>query len=77
MFFFNNHKHCFQSIKVIETGLSDHHCLMISSLKARFQKLPPKKLVYRDKKNFNEKSYLNDLRVIDFNRIYSSDDSYL
>ena len=41
--FLTNHKHCFQGTKVIETGLSDHHCLIISSLKARFQKIPPKK----------------------------------
>ena len=40
--FLTNHKHCFQGTKVIETGLSDHHCLIISSLKARFQKIPPK-----------------------------------
>ena len=74
--FLTNHKHCFQGTKVIETGLSDHHCLIISSLKARFQKIPPKKLVYRDKKNFNEESYLNDLKQLDFDSICSSDNAY-
>ena len=32
--FLTNHKNCFQGTKVIETGLSDHHCLIISSLKS-------------------------------------------
>ena len=74
--FLTNHKHCFQGTRAIETGLSDHHCLIISSLKSRFQKLPPKKLVYRDKKNFDEKSYLNDLKMLDFNEICSKANAY-
>ena len=74
--FLTNHKHCFQGTQVIETGLSDHHCLIISSLKSRFQKIPPKKLVYRDKKNFIEESYLNDLKLLDFDEICSSENAY-
>ena len=50
--------------------------IIISSLKSRFQKIPPKKLVYRDKKNFKEESYLNDLKLLDFDEICSSDNAY-
>ena len=74
--FLTNQKNCFQGTRVIETGLSDHHCLIISSLKSRFQRLPPKKLVYRDKKKFNEELYLRDLKLLNFEEICSSENAY-
>ena len=38
-----NHPLCFQSTRVLETGFSDHHCMVFTFLKSSFQKLPPKK----------------------------------
>ena len=74
--FLTNHPKSFQSTCVIETGLSDHHGLVITSLKSTFHKLPPKKIQYRDTKNFNENDYLNDMQKIDFNEIVNCPDSY-
>ena len=76
--FLTNHPRCFQSTCVIETGLSDHHGLVPTRLKSTFHKLPPKKIKYRDTKNFNEIAYKNDILSIDFDKIKNSDveDSY-
>ena len=71
-----NRKRCFQGTSIIETGLIDHHCLIVSCLKSHFQKLPPKKLIYRDKKKFNEEAYLDDLRGIDFVDVCSGENAY-
>ena len=38
----SNCKHSFQHTGVAETGLSDHHGLMFTMLKIKFQKLAPK-----------------------------------
>ena len=43
------------------TGLSDCHKLIVSILRASFQKLSPKILIYRDQKNFHESNFLCDL----------------
>ena len=42
-----------------ETGLSDHHLLM---LKTPYDKLPPVKINYCKYKNFNRNSFFRDLR---------------
>ena len=72
-----NRKRCFQGTSIIETGLSDHHCLIVSCLKSHFKKLAPKKLIYRDKKKFNEEAYLDDLRGIDFVDVCSGENAYM
>ena len=43
------------------TGLSDCHKLIVSILRTSFQKLPPKFVIYRNKKNFHESNFLCDL----------------
>ena len=48
-----NRKSCFQFTNTFETGLSDCHTLIHTMFKSSFFKLPPKKIVYRDFKNFN------------------------
>ena len=45
-----------------ETGCSDHHLLIYTMLKAKFSRLPPKKIVYRDYTNFNQNNYLKHLK---------------
>ena len=35
--------------------------MIVACLKARFKKLPPRKIVYRDYKNFNKITFLYDL----------------
>ena len=63
-----NHPRCFQHTCVIETAISDHHKLIGSFLKSKFQRLPPKNILYRDYKNFDEKLFLNELSSINFAR---------
>ena len=45
----------------IETGLSDHHKMIISVLKVYFKKKEPVKINYRSYKNFDETNFRNDL----------------
>ena len=51
----------FQHTGVVETGLSDHHLLVYSMLKTKYEKLPPKTIRYRDYKNFNSDIFLYEL----------------
>ena len=43
-----NKSKCFQKTSTVTTGLSDCHKMIVTSLKAHFKTLPPKKIVYRD-----------------------------
>ena len=47
----------FQNSCAIETGLSDFHRLVVTVMKAYFQKQKPKVVTYRDYKNFSENDY--------------------
>ena len=50
-----NKMRSFQKTSTVTTGISD------CNLKAHFKKLSPKKIVYRDYKNFNKNTFLYDL----------------
>ena len=67
---------CFQHTSTIETGLSDHHKLVLTFLKSTFKRLPPKELSYRCYKNFNEENYLDDLKNLSVNTILNTEDPY-
>ena len=56
-----NQKFCFKISSKFESGLSNHHNLVYFMLKATFKKEDPKRLIYRDYKNFNNKYFQNDL----------------
>ena len=58
-----NQKFKCKNTGVYETGLSDHHCLIYSCLKLKFQKLPPVKFFYRDFKTFSIESFKNSLSL--------------
>ena len=51
----------FQKSQTFETGESDHHHMIYTMMKATFVKLPPKKLIYRCYKSFDEHKFLHDL----------------
>ena len=46
-------KYSFKNTRSFKTGLSDHHHLICSVMKAIFQSEEPKKLIYRDYSNFS------------------------
>ena len=47
-----NRKYSFKNTTSYETGLSDHHHMILTMLKTTFQQKEPKCLIYRDYKNF-------------------------
>ena len=51
----------FQNSGVKQTGVSDHHALILSFLKTTFTKMSPNKLQYRNYKKFKVHSFLQDV----------------
>ena len=66
-----NKESCFQKTKVTQTGLSGFHRLISTFLRSQFCRLKPKKIFYRNFKNFNEKHFLEEVKNTDF--IFNSD----
>ena len=56
-----NKPRSFQKTSIIETGLSDHHALIISLFRSHFQRLPSKHIQYRNYKSFNVDTFLHYL----------------
>ena len=56
-----NRKRSFQYSKTIETGLSDHHKMIITVLKTEFKKREPIQVNYRCYKHFDEILFRHDL----------------
>ena len=50
----SNKKYSLMNTGTLETGLSDHHLLIYSMLKTKYDKLPPKIIKYRQWKHFNQ-----------------------
>ena len=59
---FTNRKHSFMQSKSFETGFSDHHHMIYTILKTTFIKIPPKKVIYRDYKNWSQVHFEDELR---------------
>ena len=51
----------FKNSFTLETGLSDHHGMIITALKTDFNKIKPAKISYRNYKNFDIDSLRNEL----------------
>ena len=56
-----NRPNCFQKTSTVVTGLSDFHKMIISCLKTTFKKIPPKKIIFKNYKKFDEQNFLYDL----------------
>ena len=56
-----NKEHLFQLTKTTKRAVSDVHILASTFMKAQTTRLPPKKVMYRDFKNFNQKAFIEDL----------------
>ena len=52
----------FQHTNLFEAGISDHHKLATTVIKAKFAKALPKYAHYRNYKNFNEQGFKLELR---------------
>ena len=53
----------FQSTLIIETGLSDFHKLIVTVLKVKHEKIPPKVIHYRDYKTFYSSKFFEKLQL--------------
>ena len=56
----------FQTICVIETGLSDFHGLTVSVLKMHYRKLPPRIISYRGFSNYHNANLIDYLTEVLF-----------
>ena len=66
-----------QKTIVCETGLSDCHMLVATTLRSTFVKIPPKTIKYRSYKNFNEITFLHELdQTLLKGEIFDSNDPY-
>ena len=57
-----NRKYSFKNTTSYETGLSDHHHMILTILKTTFQQKEPKCLIYRNYKKFIFENFKNDLQ---------------
>ena len=55
-----NRPSCFQETSTVVTGLSDLHKIILSCLKTTFKIIPPKKIIFKDYKKFDEQNFLYD-----------------
>ena len=61
--YLTNSSKSFEKCFTLETGMSDFHKLIITILKVKPDKLPPRIIKYRDYKNFESKAFNNKLQV--------------
>ena len=60
--FITNSVNSFQHTKVISSGLSDCHKMVVTVLKMTFQKSRPREIMYRDYSKLNDKSFRINLK---------------
>ena len=56
-----NSKFSFMKANSFETGLSDHHHMIYTILKTKFEKFEPKKLIYRNFNQFDSDQFKLDI----------------
>ena len=66
-----NRPRYFQSSVAIETGLSDHHKMVLTVLKCHFVRLQPTTIHYRDYKYFDPEAFINDVKDASLDAIVS------
>ena len=61
-----NRPRSFKNTVATETGLSDHHLMISTFLKAYLVRLKPKNIFYRNYKNFDPSQFLDDMKNAQF-----------
>ena len=61
--FLTNNSKCFEDSLTLETGLLDFHKLIVTIVKTKHERFPPKILNYRDYKNFDTKTIKDRLEL--------------
>ena len=54
----------FQNTTTVFTGLSDFYKLILTVLKTSFTKSKPRKIIYRDYKNFDSVTFNDELKYV-------------
>ena len=70
-----NRSMSFQHTTVIETGISDHHKMVLTVMKSTFPKISPKIIYYRNYSKFNNGDFRNDLKT-ELLKVKNSDMDY-
>ena len=52
----------------VNTGISDCYKMVLTVMRAHYERLKPLKIQYRSYENFNEKDFLRDLGTVPFHR---------
>jgi len=65
-----NKPRSFFNTSIIETGLSDHNCMISTFLRCHFEKLPPKNVVYRKTTDLNKDAFINDIKNIPMSELH-------
>ena len=60
----NRNRFCFHTI-VLETGISDVHCLIGTTIRATYKRAEPNIIQYRNYNKFDQNSFLYDLRCFE------------
>ena len=60
--FLTNRTRNFHNTAITETGISDHHKLITSFFRSHFERIPPKKVEYRNYKKFDVRNFFKGLR---------------
>ena len=70
-----NKKRSFKNSGTVATGLSDHHKMVLTTMRANYERLKPTKIQYRSYKNFSDKDFLRDLQNMPFHTCMDMDDN--
>ena len=57
-----NNSYLSQKSQSFETGISDHHHLICTMLKSKYERMPLKAIYYQSHKNFTEKQFKEVIR---------------
>ena len=63
-----NNDMTFQNTTTVFTGLSDFYKLILTVLKTSFTKSKPRKIIYRDYKNFDSVTFNDELKYVLFSK---------
>ena len=56
-----NKERSFKSSCTVATGVSDYHSIVLTTMRANYERLKPIKIQYRSYKNFAEDKFIQDL----------------
>ena len=61
-----NKKRSFKNSCTVATGISDYHSMVLTIMRANYERLKPMKIQYRLYKNFDEDKFIQDLQKLPF-----------